>query len=107
MKLIKIMKAFGKTTSEVMKIEKVLRILNSYFDYVVAAIEKSKHMEQMILEDLQESQSSLIKDQTISEKMVDRFFQVKYKKIGSNETEKNKKRNDKRRRKIIKKVIKN
>src|SRR3954470_3270621 len=49
------MKACGETLSKQVIIEKVLRSLTTQFDYIVVAIEHSKDLETMRIEELQSS----------------------------------------------------
>lgn len=49
------MKSCGEVISEVMKVEKVLRSLTLNFDHIVVAIDESKNIDEMKLEELQAS----------------------------------------------------
>ena len=49
------MKSYGKTLSEQIIIEKVLRSLTPQFDYIVVSIEHSKDLSTMRIEELQSS----------------------------------------------------
>lgn len=53
--LVNLMKACGETFTETMLVEKVLRSLTSRFDYIVVAIEESKDLGELKLDDLQSS----------------------------------------------------
>ena len=53
--LINQMKGCGETITDLMVIEKILRSLPVKFDYIVVAIEESKDLEEMKLEELQSS----------------------------------------------------
>jgi len=45
----------GETVTDVMKVEKVLRTLTSRFDHIVVALEESKDLDSMKIEELQAS----------------------------------------------------
>src|ERR1051325_11647435 len=49
------MKACRETITDLQKIEKVLRSLTTYFDYIVVTIEEAKTLSEMKLEELQAS----------------------------------------------------
>lgn len=49
------MKSCGEKTSELQKVEKVLRALPAKFDHIIVAIEESKDLSDMKLEELQAS----------------------------------------------------
>ncbi|PNX61203.1 pectinesterase, partial [Trifolium pratense] len=54
-KLVNEMKASGEIVSGTMRVEKILRSLTPKFDYVVAAIEESKDLDSIKVEELQGS----------------------------------------------------
>ena len=45
----------GETVTDVMKVEKVLRTLTPRFDHIVVALEESKDLDSMKIEELQAS----------------------------------------------------
>lgn len=53
--LVNLMKACGETFTKTMLVEKVLKSLTSRFDYIVVAIEESKDLGELKLDDLQSS----------------------------------------------------
>jgi hypothetical protein len=73
------MKSCGKTISDLQKMEKVLRALTANFDYIVVAIEESKNLADMKLEELQaslEAHEMRLKQRT-SEKVTGQALQAK------------------------------
>ncbi|GAU25658.1 hypothetical protein TSUD_265850 [Trifolium subterraneum] len=81
------MKACGETITGLQKVEKVLRGLTANFDYIVVAIEESKVLSDLKLEDLQtslEAHEMRLKQRT-SEKKVDQALQAKFTKKGKEE----------------------
>ncbi|GAU22886.1 hypothetical protein TSUD_376970 [Trifolium subterraneum] len=81
------MKACGETITDLQKVEKVLRALTANFDYIVVAIEESKVLSDMKLEELQaslEAHEMRLKQRT-SEKKVDQALQAKFTKKGKEE----------------------
>ncbi|GAU51473.1 hypothetical protein TSUD_95880 [Trifolium subterraneum] len=83
----KLKKARGETISDLQKVEKVLRALTANFDYIVVAIEESKVLSDLKLEELQaslEAHEMRLKQRT-SEKKVDPALQAKFTKKGKEE----------------------
>ncbi|GAU44851.1 hypothetical protein TSUD_112250 [Trifolium subterraneum] len=81
------MKACGETIIDLQKVEKVLRALTANFDYIVVAIEESKVLSDLKLEELQvslEAHEMRLKQRT-SEKKVDQALQAKFTKKGKEE----------------------
>jgi hypothetical protein len=97
------MKSCGEIISDLQKVEKVLRALTANFDYIVVAIEKSKNLADMKLEELQaslEAHEMRLKQRT-SEKVTSQALQAKFTKKGKDEAamwnkgkEKRKKKNN-------------
>jgi hypothetical protein len=84
------MKSCGETVSNLQKVEKVLRALTANFDYIVVAIEESKNLADMKLEELQaslEAHEMRLKQRT-SEKVTDQALQAKFTKKGKDEATK-------------------
>jgi hypothetical protein len=52
------MRRNSETVTDLMKIEKVLRTLTSRFDHIVVALEESKNLDEVKVEDLQASLES-------------------------------------------------
>ncbi|XP_050895721.1 uncharacterized protein LOC127102394 [Lathyrus oleraceus] len=100
--LINQIKSYGEKTPELRKVEKVLRDLPLKFDHIVVAIEKSKDLSEMKLEELQaylEAHEIRLK-QRDSEKVFEQALQAKFFKKMKENSSNNKKVKQKWKKKL-------